>query len=100
VGAAILDGIHTFLKLCIKLSFGNGWYRGSCGAWGLKNQYGIRTKILAQLELTYTNGVKNVIVTDDSWDWCNDGTDHSSGELWMETGNRLFVITTDPVCTC
>lgn len=24
----------------------------------------------------------------------------SSGELWMETGNRLFVITTDPVCTC
>ena len=53
--------------------------------WGLKNQYGIRTKILAQLELTYTNGVNNVIVTDDSWVWCNDGTirfaDNKDGEV-------------------
>ena len=30
----------------------DGWYRGSCGAWGLKNQYGTETKLLAQLELT------------------------------------------------
>ena len=69
----------------ITLQLADGWYRGSCGAWGLKNQYGIRTKILAQLELTYTNGVKNVIVTDDSWDWCNDGTirfaDNKDGEV-------------------
>ena len=69
----------------ITLQLADGWYRGSCGAWGLKNQYGIRTKILAQLEVTYTNGVKNVIVTDDSWDWCNDGTirfaDNKDGEV-------------------
>ena len=69
----------------ITLQLADGWYRGSCGAWGLKNQYGIRTKILAQLELTYTNGVKNVIVTEDSWDWCNDGTirfaDNKDGEV-------------------
>ncbi|WP_026511985.1 family 78 glycoside hydrolase catalytic domain [Butyrivibrio sp. LC3010] len=69
----------------ITLQLADGWYRGSCGAWGLKNQYGIRTKILAQLEVTYKDGIKNVIVTDDSWDWCNDGTirfaDNKDGEV-------------------
>ena len=31
----------------------DGWYRGSTGAWGLRNQYGTETKLLAQLELFY-----------------------------------------------
>ena len=80
-----VTGLLKIGKNEITLQLADGWYRGSCGAWGLKNQYGIRTKILAQLELTYTNGVKNVIVTDDSWDWCNDGTirfaDNKDGEV-------------------
>lgn len=82
---ADVTGLLKTGKNEITLQLADGWYRGSCGAWGLKNQYGIRTKILAQLEVTYKDGIKNVIVTDDSWDWCNDGTirfaDNKDGEV-------------------
>ena len=33
-------------ELTVQLA--DGWYRGSCGAWGLRNQYGSETKLLAQ----------------------------------------------------
>lgn len=63
----------------------DGWYRGSCGAWGLKNQYGTETKLLAQLELTLADGTLQTIVTDGSWDWSNDGpirfADNKDGEI-------------------
>ncbi|MBQ2706155.1 MAG: alpha-L-rhamnosidase N-terminal domain-containing protein, partial [Agathobacter sp.] len=39
----------------------DGWYRGSTGAWGLTNQYGIETKFLGQLEITYEDGSKEMI---------------------------------------
>ncbi len=59
----------------------DGWYRGSCGAWGLKNQYGTETKVIAQLEV---DG-KTVLATDDSWAWSNDGpirfADNKDGEV-------------------
>ena len=32
-------------ELTVQLA--DGWYRGSCGAWGIKNQYGTETKLLA-----------------------------------------------------
>lgn len=63
----------------------DGWYRGSCGAWGLKNQYGTETKLLAQLEIEYADGEKEAIVTDESWAWSNDGpirfADNKDGEI-------------------
>ena len=62
------DGENT---LTVQLA--DGWYRGSCGAWGLKNQYGTETKLLAQLELTHADGSVQTIVTDESWEWSNDG---------------------------
>ena len=31
----------------------DGWYRGSVGAWGMRNYYGSETKLLAQIEITY-----------------------------------------------
>lgn len=62
----------------------DGWYRGSCGAWGLKNQYGTRTKLLVQLEIEHHDGTRQVIVTDGSWSWSNDGcilfADNQDGE--------------------
>ncbi|MBQ8610958.1 MAG: family 78 glycoside hydrolase catalytic domain [Oscillospiraceae bacterium] len=62
----------------------DGWYRGSCGAWGLRNQYGSRTKLLAQLELTDADGNVTVICSDGSWQWSNDGpirfADNQDGE--------------------
>ena len=70
-------------ELTVQLA--DGWYRGSCGAWGLKNQYGIRTKLLAQLEVTHCDGSTQVIVSDNSWDWSNDGpirlADNKDGEI-------------------
>ena len=33
----------------LTVQLADGWYRGSTGAWGLRNQYGTETKLLAQL---------------------------------------------------
>ncbi|MGN0424048.1 MAG: family 78 glycoside hydrolase catalytic domain [Acetatifactor sp.] len=70
-------------ELTVQLA--DGWYRGSCGAWGLKNQYGTETKLLAQLEITHTDGDLQTVNTDGSWDWSNDGpirfADNKDGEI-------------------
>lgn len=60
-------------KNALTVQLADGWYRGSCGAWGLKNQYGTETKLLAQLELTHTDGSVQTVATDAGWDWLNDG---------------------------
>lgn len=69
----------------INIDLADGWYRGSVGAWGLKNQYGCETKILAQLEIQYADGTKDTIATDSSWLWSNDGpisfADNKDGEI-------------------
>lgn len=71
-------------ELTVRLA--DGWYRGSCGAWGLRNQYGVQTKLLMQLELTMENGSVQKIATDESWDWSNDGpirfADNKDGEIY------------------
>lgn len=63
----------------------DGWYRGSTGAWGLTNQYGTETKFLGQLEITYEDGSKEFIASDETWDWSNDGpvrfADNKDGEI-------------------
>ena len=80
VTALLQDGENT---LTVQLA--DGWYRGSCGAWGLKNQYGTETKLLAQLELTRADGSVQTITTDESWEWSNDGpirfADNKDGEV-------------------
>lgn len=69
----------------ITVELADGWYRGSCGAWGLRNQYGTQTKLYAQLEITDKSGNKAVIGTDQTWAWSNDGkirfADNKDGEI-------------------
>ena len=69
----------------LTVQLADGWYRGSTGAWGLKNQYGTETKLLAQMEITHTDGSVQTVVTDESWDWSNDGAirfaDNKDGEV-------------------
>ena len=64
----------------------DGWYRGSIGAWGIRNQYGTETKLLAQLEVAYSDGSCDTIISDGSWDWSNDGpirfADNKDGEVY------------------
>lgn len=68
----------------LTVQLADGWYRGSTGAWGIRNQYGTETKLLAQLELTHMDGSVEAIVTDESWSWSNDGpirfADNKDGE--------------------
>lgn len=69
----------------ITLQLADGWYRGSVGAWGLRNEYGTQTKVMAQLEIVYTDGTMKTIVTDDTWNWSDDGpileADNKDGEI-------------------
>ena len=64
----------------------DGWYRGSVGAWGMKNYYGTETKLLVQIEIRYTDGTVDTILTDDSWQWTNNGpirfADNKDGEIY------------------
>ncbi len=70
-------------ELTVQLA--DGWYRGSCGAWGRKNQYGTETKLLMQLEIVYADGTRETVATDNTWRWSNDGpirfADNKDGEI-------------------
>ncbi|MGN1478278.1 MAG: family 78 glycoside hydrolase catalytic domain [Acutalibacteraceae bacterium] len=96
----IVDGENE-----ITVDLADGWYRGSVGAWGLKQEYGFETKFIAQLEITYADGTKNTVITDNTWQWSNDGpirfADNKDGEIVdankKPTYNRLAKLTSHNV---
>ena len=63
----------------------DGWYRGSSGAKGRTCTYGTVTRLIAQLEITGTDGTVRTIATDESWQWSGDGpirfADNEDGEI-------------------
>lgn len=69
----------------LTVELADGWYRGSVGAWGLKQEYGSETQFIAQLEITYKDGSMSREITDGSWRWSNDGpirfADNKDGEI-------------------
>lgn len=71
---------------CLEIQTADGWYRGSVGCFGLTNVYGRQTKLLCQLELFYPDGSKEMIASDDSFAWSNDGpirfADLKDGEIY------------------
>ncbi|MCM1543268.1 MAG: glycoside hydrolase family 78 protein [Blautia sp.] len=70
----------------LEVQLGDGWFRGSLGAYGQIHVYGRRTSVLAQLEILYADGKKQTVVSDGSWDWSNDGpvrfNDLKDGEIY------------------
>jgi alpha-L-rhamnosidase len=49
---------------------GDGWFRGRLGfGGGRRNIYGDRLALLAQLEITYVDGITERVVTDDAHAW-------------------------------
>lgn len=78
----LLKGCKEKAVLCAELA--DGWYRGSVGAHGLTCQYGRETKLLVQLEITYDDDTVQTVVSDDTWQWSNDGAirfaDNKDGE--------------------
>lgn len=51
----------------IGVTLGSGWYRGYIGFSGQNNFYGKGLALLMQVDVTYTDGSKESIVTDESW---------------------------------
>ena len=76
----------------VELRLADGWYRGSCAAYGVTSVYGVQTSVMAQLEITLTDGTVQTYVTDDSWKWSNDGpirfADLKDGEVY-DAGRSL-----------
>ncbi len=46
---------------------GDGWWRGGCGASGLRCNYGRRVHYMGQIELEYLDGSRELIVTDEEF---------------------------------
>lgn len=51
----------------LEVLLGDGWYRGHLGFKGERGLYGDRLALLAQLEVTTTDGRRHVLATDGSW---------------------------------
>jgi len=51
----------------ISVIVAEGWYRGTYGHFMARNNYGREAGLLVQLEITYVDGAKDLIVTDSSW---------------------------------
>ncbi|MHA6523755.1 family 78 glycoside hydrolase catalytic domain [Tessaracoccus sp. G1721] len=46
---------------------GDGWWRGHLGWDGRRALYGEQLGLIAQLEIEYTDGTRQVVATDDAW---------------------------------
>jgi alpha-L-rhamnosidase len=70
----------------LEIQLADGWYRGSIGCWGVTNVFGRRTKLLCQLEITYADGSTEMVISDGSFQWSNDGpvrfADLKDGEVY------------------
>ena len=73
-------------KNTIEFRLADGWYRGSSAAYGVVNVYGNETSVMAQLEITFSDGKVQKICTDNTWSWSNDGhirfADLKDGEMF------------------
>lgn len=71
-------------KNAIGASVGDGWYRGALGwvsKWGI---YGKFLGLLAQINIDYTDGTSEVIITDESWKATSDGPIRRDGIYYGE----------------
>lgn len=62
VTSSLKNGANT-----IGVTLGDGWYKGRIGFQGKRSFYGDTRALLMQLEITYTDGTKESINTDQSW---------------------------------
>lgn len=51
----------------LSVVLGNGWYRGRLGWTGRQALFGERLALLAQLEISYEDGTRDVVGTDTTW---------------------------------
>jgi len=69
----------------LEVMVADGWFRGCLGALSYRNTFGTRTAFLCQLELELADGTKQIVVSDTSFGWSNDGAiryaDMKNGEV-------------------
>ena len=51
----------------ILFTVGNGWYKGILGFFNQGNHYGTRSALIAQIEIEYMDGTREIFGTDESW---------------------------------
>lgn len=82
-------GADNDLLFCVA----DGWYKGKLGADQCEYVFGTQTKLLAQLELTYSSGRRETIGTDDTFFWSNEGpvrfSDLKDGEIY-DANKKLY----------
>jgi len=71
-------------------SLGSGWYRGFYGIGDRHEIYGKDIALLMQLEITYTDGTKAIIGTDESWKTSTGEVRSAEIYLGSTTDNRLM----------
>lgn len=52
----------------IRVNVGKGWYRGRLVTYGFTDCYGGVTALIAQIQITYADGVTEIISTDNMWE--------------------------------
>lgn len=69
----------------LEVELADGWYRGSINAFGQTEVYGRQTSFICQLEMTMEDGSRQVVISDDSFSWSDDGpyrfADFKDGEI-------------------
>ena len=74
--------VHNTLSFTLM----DGWYMGKLGFLGQHNRFGNQRKLLAQLEIEYTDGSREILGTDESFSCCADGpiryADLKDGEIF------------------
>lgn len=55
------------------VTVGNGWYRGNVGTFNKKYVFGTKLALAVRLTVAYSDGKKEVIETDESWQAAQDG---------------------------
>ncbi len=69
----------------LTIELADGFYASRQGVFGKAKPYGYEPKVCAQLEILYANGTVEVIGTDETFSWSNDGairqSDLKDGEI-------------------
>ncbi len=85
----------------IAVDLGNGWYKGNFGLQHKAENFGNKFKLIAQLEITYEDGSRQLICTNDEWQYTEsqyEVTDIYDGEtidFTKQISDRYQAVLTD-----
>ena len=80
--------IQTDKNNRIEVLLGDGWYKGRFGMDDAKGTYGDTALLISEIVITYTDGTKDIIISDDSWKARKSKIEFSNiydGEIYDET---------------